>query len=115
MWKSSASITLCCEPEYLGNCVTPERDILECAVRDAHGDDINKTLNFMEDCVCKWEGFPVLHRRTALLSNRSVDLLLHILFRMRKTGRGSYSYSYSTITLLEKICNNLVMRLKENL
>lgn len=72
------------KPEYLGNCVTPERDILERVVWDAHGDNIHKTLNFMEDCICKGKGLLVLHKRTASLSNHSVNLLLHFLFGMRK-------------------------------
>lgn len=73
---------------YLGNCVTPERDVLESVVRDVHGDDVHETLYFMEDWVCKGEGLPVLHVRTTLLSNHGVDLLLHFHFGMRGDTNG---------------------------
>ena len=78
------------KPEYLRNCVTPERDVLEWVVRDVHGDNIHKPLNFMEDCICKGQGFPVFHTRTALLSNHSRNLLLHGLLKWeKKKKRGS--------------------------
>lgn len=70
---------ICCDEEYLGDCITPERDVLQGIMRQAEGDYVQKTLHFMDDCICEGEGFPVLHFGTAVLSNHSVDLLLHFL------------------------------------
>lgn len=52
---------------------------MECVVREAEGDDVQETLHLMDDCVCEGEGLPVLHVGTKVLSNHSVNLLLHLL------------------------------------
>lgn len=82
-------------PKYLGNGVAPEGDVLECAVWNAHGSNVEHTLDFMKDCICEGEGLPVLHIWTTSLSNHSVDLLLHFLFRKKKNILFSFSYHYT--------------------
>lgn len=71
-------------PQYLENGVTPEGDVLECIVRYIHGGNVKETLDFVKDRICEGEGLPVLHIRTTLPSNHSVNLLLNFLFRKQK-------------------------------
>lgn len=70
--------------QYLGNGVTPEGDVMKCVVRNVHGNNVEQALDFMKDCIREGEELPVLHIRTTSLSNHSVNLLLHFLFRKKE-------------------------------
>lgn len=61
-------------------------------MREAEGNYIQKTLHLMDDCICEREGLPVLHSGTTILSNHSINLLLHFLC----TGQ-SKKYLHSAI------------------
>lgn len=75
-----------CDEEHLGDCVAPEGDVPKGKMRETEGDYVQETLDFMDDCVCEGEGFPVLHSGTAVLSNHSVNLLLHFLCTGQRKG-----------------------------
>lgn len=48
-------------------------------MREAEGDYVQKALHLVDDCICEWEGLPVLHSGTLIFSDHCINLLLHFL------------------------------------
>lgn len=59
-------------------------------MRYAEGDNVQVTLDFMQDRVSEGEGLPVLHLRPVSLFDYSVNLLLHFLFKIKKKKNSIY-------------------------
>lgn len=48
-------------------------------MRQAEGDYVQKTLHLMDDSICEWQGLPVFHFGTTVLSHQVINIPLHFL------------------------------------
>lgn len=65
---------------YLRDGVAPEGEVLQGVVRDAEGDDVQETLDLVDDGVRKRQGLSIIHVGAPILPDRGVDLLVHFFW-----------------------------------
>lgn len=65
---------------YLRDGVAPEGEVLQGVVREAEGDDVQATLDLVDDGVRKREGLFIFHAGAPFLPDHGVDLLVHFVW-----------------------------------